>query len=146
MVDNPFSHTRTTPDETYRKASKNALIKVIHQSRTSNSKKATLGCLDSDDDHVLRIFHQNICGIGSKTIDLLTSLYPNLPHILCLTEHHLRQFQLQLTTLDSYVLGTEYSRQSVLKGGGSVFLYKNLPFSIINIKSFMQIKNWKHVR
>jgi len=95
-----------------------------------------LGFLDSDGDQVLRIYHQNICGLGSKANDLLASLYPNLPHILCLTEHHLRQFQLQLITLDSYVLGVEYSRRSFLKGGVCIFIQKNLPFSIINTGKF----------
>ena len=51
--------------------------------------------IDSDSNQVLRIYHQNICGLGSKMNDLLISLYPNLPHILCLTEHHLRQFQIK---------------------------------------------------
>jgi hypothetical protein len=51
--------------------------------------------IDSDSNQVSRIYHQNICGLGSKMNDLLISLYPNLPHILCLTEHHLRQFQIQ---------------------------------------------------
>jgi hypothetical protein len=48
--------------------------------------------MDSDNNQVLRIYHQNICVLGSKTNDLLFALYPNLPHILCLTEHNLRQF------------------------------------------------------
>ena len=39
---------------------------------------------DSDNNQVLIIYHQNICGLGSKTNDLLTALYPNFPHILCL--------------------------------------------------------------
>ena len=92
----------------------------------NSAKKYNLGFLDRDSDQVLRIYHQNICGLGSKTNDLLILLYPNLPHILCLTEHHLRQFQLQLITMDNYILGAEFSRQSFLKGGGPAFLYKNI--------------------
>ena len=49
--------------------------------KNSNSK-----FLGNDSSQVLLIYHQNICGLGSKTHDLLTSLYPKLPHILCLTE------------------------------------------------------------
>ena len=62
---------------------------------------------------VLRIYHQNICGLGSKTNDLLMSLYPKSPHILCLTEHHLRQYQIQHITMDDYILGAEFSRRSL---------------------------------
>jgi hypothetical protein len=55
----------------------------------NNAKNNDLRFIDSDSNQVLRIYHQNICGLGSETIDLLISLYPDLPHILCLTEHHL---------------------------------------------------------
>ena len=95
-----------------------------------NSAKYNLGFLDRDSDQVLRIYHQNICGLGSKTNDLLISLYPDLPHILCLTEHHLRQFQLQLITMHNYIIGAEFSRQSFLKGGGLHFCTKT--FTIFN--------------
>jgi hypothetical protein len=74
----------------------------------------------------LRIYHQNICGLAPKTNDLLISFYPDLPHILCLTEHHLRQFQIQHIAMDKYILGVVFSRRSFLKrGGGTVCLYKN---------------------
>jgi len=71
---------------------------------------------------MLRIYHQNICGLDSKLNDLVISLYPNFPHILCLTEHHLRQFQIQHLTIDDYILGAEFSRQSFF-GGGIFYVY-----------------------
>jgi hypothetical protein len=54
------------------------------------AKRHNLGPLGSDSNQILRIYHQNICGLGSKSNDLLVSLYPNLPDILCLTDHHLK--------------------------------------------------------
>jgi hypothetical protein len=39
---------------------------------------------------VLRIYHQNIYRLGNKTNTLIASLYPNFPHLLCNTEHHLK--------------------------------------------------------
>jgi hypothetical protein len=39
---------------------------------------------------VLRIYHQNICGLGNKTSKLIASIYPNFPHLPCITEHHLK--------------------------------------------------------
>jgi hypothetical protein len=74
----------------------------------NSTKNNNLRFTDNDNNQMLRIYHQNICGLGSKTNDLLISLYPNFPHILCLTEHHLRQFQIHLT-LDDYILGAEFS-------------------------------------
>jgi hypothetical protein len=35
----------------------------------------------------LSIFHQNVRGLRDKNNELLGSLLPELPHILCLTEH-----------------------------------------------------------
>jgi len=39
---------------------------------------------------VLRIYRQNICGLGNITNKLIAPLYPNFPHLLCITEHHLK--------------------------------------------------------
>ena len=57
-----------------------------------NRAKYIPGPSNRNKEQVLRIYHQNICGLGSKTNDLLISLYPSLPHIVFLTEHHLSQF------------------------------------------------------
>ena len=38
----------------------------------------------------ITIFHQNICGLREKTDELKSSMYPNFPHILCFSEHHLK--------------------------------------------------------
>jgi hypothetical protein len=37
------------------------------------------------------LFHQNIRGLRDKNNELLGSLLPELPHILCLTEHFLTE-------------------------------------------------------
>jgi NAD-dependent SIR2 family protein deacetylase len=39
-----------------------------------------------------KIFHQNIRGLGKKAGELLTHLHPDFPHVMCLTEHHLKVF------------------------------------------------------
>jgi hypothetical protein len=39
----------------------------------------------------LSIFHPNISGLRKKADELMISLFPKLPHILCLLEHHLKQ-------------------------------------------------------
>jgi hypothetical protein len=43
----------------------------------NRTKQNNTGLLNSDSDQVLRVYHQNICGLGSKTNDLITSLHPN---------------------------------------------------------------------
>ena len=34
------------------------------------------------------VFHQNIRGLRNKTNELLDSVLPQLPHVVCLTEQH----------------------------------------------------------
>ena len=85
---------------------------------------------------MLRICHQNICGLGSNTNDLRVSFHPDLSYILCLTEHHLRQFQIQHVTMDDYNLGAEFSRPTFHKEGVCIFIQKHFPYSIINIEKF----------
>ena len=36
----------------------------------------------------LKIFHPDIRGSGKKAGELLSHLYPDFPHVLCLTGHH----------------------------------------------------------
>jgi hypothetical protein len=85
---------------------------------------------------VLRIYHQDICGLESKTNNLYVSLYPDLPHILCLREDHLRQFHIQHITMYNYNLGAEFSRRSFHKGGVCMFIQKHFPYSVINVEKF----------
>jgi hypothetical protein len=38
----------------------------------------------------LRLYHQNIRGISNKTDELTTQWTTQFPHLLCFTEHHLK--------------------------------------------------------
>ena len=59
---------------------------------------------------------------------MLSSLYPSFPHILCFTEHHLNQQEIELTQIDSYTLGASFCRTSLKMGGVCIFVNKNLNF------------------
>jgi hypothetical protein len=43
-------------------------------------------------NNFLKVCHQNIRGLLGKTEELLSSLLFDPPHIICLTEHHLKDF------------------------------------------------------
>ena len=60
----------------------------------------------------------------------------DLPHILCSSEHHLSESELQLTHLSSYSLWASYCRKTFLKGGVSIFVYRNLKYNTINIDEY----------
>ena len=84
----------------------------------------------------LKIFHQNIRGLGNKTSELYCHLHHDIPHILCLSEHHLSESQLQWINLANYSLGASYCRETFLKGGVSIFVYRNLKYNTINIYEY----------
>jgi hypothetical protein len=50
----------------------------------------------------LTIYHQNIRGLRGKANELLGQLHPSFPQVLCLTEHHMNQLELQRTPLDGF--------------------------------------------
>ncbi|PNF43744.1 hypothetical protein B7P43_G13769 [Cryptotermes secundus] len=81
----------------------------------------------------LKIYHQNICGLEFKIDELLASLHPELPDILCISEHHLSLIQIQLISPEEYSLGAEFCIQSLHKGGVCMYIHKRFSFSVINI-------------
>jgi len=53
-------------------------------------------------NEALQIYQQTIRCLRWKSSDVLNFLYPNLPHILCFTEHHLNQHEIELIQIDNY--------------------------------------------
>jgi exonuclease III len=84
----------------------------------------------------LSIYHQNICGLKKKIDELLTSLFPKFPHILCFPEHHLKQLELDQINLDGFILGASYCRKKLLKGGVSIFVHENYKFLNVDLNKF----------
>ena len=73
-----------------------------------NSSHSPSNLSDNLKSNNFKILHQNIHGIFHKTDELLTSLTHTSPHVLCLTEHHLRSEGLKNITLGQYTLGAQY--------------------------------------
>ena len=48
----------------------------------------------------------------------------------------MREYELQLTHLAKYSLGANYCRKTFLKGGVSIFVYRNLKYNTINIEEY----------
>ena len=82
------------------------------------------------------VYHQNIMGLKGKTNELISSLYPDLPHLLGLTEHRLDYSDLDHTYRDHYNLGAKYCRQILKKGGACIFVREKLKFTNINLNEF----------
>jgi hypothetical protein len=55
-----------------------------------------------------------------KVNELLSQLYPTFPHILCLSENHMKRLELQRSHFDNYVVGASYCRTMYEMGGSPI--------------------------
>jgi hypothetical protein len=77
----------------------------------------------------LRIYHQNIRGLNNNKInELETHLPPLFPQILCITEHHLRDFEIGNININHYNLGAFYCRKSHKHGGVQILVHGTLTY------------------
>ena len=78
-----------------------------------------------------------IRGLKSKVGELSNSLQPDYPHILCLTEHHLKNFEIDNLPIDRYKLGSKFCRHEFKNGGGvCILVQKDLDFSPISLDNY----------
>jgi exonuclease III len=84
----------------------------------------------------LVIFHQNIRVLYNKVDELLDLWTKYFPHILCLTEHHLYDNEINSTYVNGYTLGVKYCRKRRKYGGVSIFVCKELVFSTVILDEF----------
>lgn len=78
------------------------------------------------------IYHQNIRGIINKADELLLSFTSELPHIICLSEHHLKEYEISSILLEQYVLANKYCRKNFKQGGVCIYVRENIQFKKIN--------------
>jgi len=83
-----------------------------------------------------KMFRQNIRGLCNKLNEVYCQLHHDLPHILCLSERHLSESDLQLIHLTNYSLEASYCRKTFLKGSVSMFVYRNLKYNTINTDKY----------
>jgi len=84
------------------------------------------------------VFHQNIGGLLHKSEESISSLSPDFPQVLCLTEYHLKHFEIDFIYMDQYVykLGAKFCRESHKSGGVSIFMHDTLQCMNINLDEF----------
>ena len=67
----------------------------------------------------LTIFHQNIRSVMTKKeeLDIIMQDKSVNPHLICLSEHHLKTYEISKFTLNTYKIAASYCRERVPKGG-----------------------------
>ena len=88
------------------------------------------------DKQTFTIYHQNIHGLKGKTDELMVSFAPEMPHLICLTEHHLKDNEIDVVHIPNYNLGAKYCRINLKYGGVGIFVHKNTKFSNINLLNY----------
>jgi hypothetical protein len=66
---------------------------------------------NNDINKPFKIFHQNIRGVQGKINELMISLLNEKPNIICLTEHHLTDYEMGALYIPKYKLGAGYGRK-----------------------------------
>jgi hypothetical protein len=65
------------------------MVNKVHSLKSvTNTKQLT------NSKNLFKIFHQSIRGLKSKVDELSNSLSPDYPQIMCLTEHHLKDYEI----------------------------------------------------
>ena len=93
------------------------------------------------DETKLKIFSQNIRGLGNKMDELLLYGVNDFPHVICLSEHHLTSEAIRSVTIDNYNLGAFYSRKIAKCGGVCILLHKSCQFTSIDLSHYCSEKN-----
>jgi hypothetical protein len=78
------------------------------------------------------VYHQNIRGLRHKLDEFLMSLSPNLPQVICVTEHHLTNAEMDGVFAPQYAVGGNFCRKLYRCGGVCIFVQHNTVFSKMN--------------
>jgi len=64
---------------------------------------------------------------------LVLSLSQDFLQIVCISEHHLKKFQINITVMENNKLIASYWRNNFMKGGTCIFVHAGIIFDEIDI-------------
>ena len=91
--------------------------------------------------NLFKIFHQNIRGLKLKVDELSNSIFPDYPHIMCLTEHHLKDYEIDNLPIDHFKLGSKFCRHEFKNGGVCIFIHEDREFFSILLDKYCKEKD-----
>jgi exonuclease III len=77
------------------------------------------------------VYHQNVRGLKGKLSLLSYFLYSELAHIVCITEHHLKDQEMDLAQIEHYKFSAKFCRHQFKNGGTCIFVHESLNYDII---------------
>jgi hypothetical protein len=63
----------------------------------------------------------------------MLALPTEAPHLICFSEHHLKEHELKNTHIPKYKLGTNYCRQNLRQGGVCIYIHEIVKFTNIDL-------------
>ena len=87
------------------------------------------------------IYHQNIRSLRDKHQEVLSHLFPNLPQVICFTEHHLKAHELQNIHMEQYTLGAQFCRTNHAQGGVVIYTRNSLNAAPIDLSKYCKEKD-----
>jgi hypothetical protein len=87
------------------------------------------------------IYHQNVRSLKNKVDEPLSHLYPDLPHFICLTEHHMNITEIKFLNLENYNLGAQFCRIANGKGGAITYIHNSLKFTTTELDKYSKEKD-----
>jgi hypothetical protein len=91
-------------------------INYINTNKLTNSK------------NIFKILHQNSRGLKPKVDELSNTLSLDYPHIMCLTEHQLKGYEIDNLPIDHFKLGSKYSIHNLKNGRVCIFIREDIDF------------------
>ena len=73
--------------------------------------------------------------------ELSNSLFPDYPDIMCLTEHHIKDYETDNLPIDQFKLGSKICRQEFKNGGVYIFIQEDLEFFPITLDKYCKEKD-----
>jgi hypothetical protein len=73
----------------------------------------------------LNVYHQNVRGLRSKLSQLSNILFSELPHIICITEHQIKDIEMYTMTIEYYKLSTKFCRHQYKNSGVCIYMCMN---------------------
>jgi exonuclease III len=61
---------------------------------------------------------------------------PKLPHVICLTQHHLKEQEIESLSIDHYIPGAKSCRKCLKHGGTDIFVHESLAFTNTDLQEF----------
>ena len=90
---------------------------------------------------VFKVYHQNIRALRNKIRELVAHLNSIVPHVICLTEHHLNILEKNYFNIEGYTVGAQYCRVSYKKGGAIIYIHNSLQYTTIDLSKFCKDKD-----